>query len=232
MSDILFYGDPHGDFEPLLTEVGTAPPSAVILLGDMEAPKPLDTILRPIFEQGIPVHWIAGNHDTDSHTVHDNLFHSGLAPINLHGKVVNVHGIRIAGLGGVFREKVWNPNNTDMPPPYMSRQAILANLPKHHRWRDGLPLRHRSSIFPEDYQDLLGQRADIVVTHEAPECQEHGFKAIGRLAGCLYAHRIVHGHHHVDYDSTLIGGISVRGVGRRRFYRLDIEAFKSEHGLV
>ncbi|MBD3661098.1 MAG: metallophosphoesterase [Arenibacter algicola] len=229
MTDILFYGDPHGDFRPLIRAVDRNPPTAVVLLGDMEAREPLDQALRPVLEMGVRVHWIPGNHDTDTPGVYDNLYHSGLAAINVHGKIVNIGGIRIGGLGGVFRGKVWDPNGSKTQVRFLSPGDMLASSAQ--RWRNGLPLRHRSTIFPDAYQGLLGQRADVLITHEAPECHRHGSPVIGRLAGCLYARLIVHGHHHVDYEDTLYGGIDVRGVGLRSLYRLNVETFKSRHGL-
>ena len=231
MTNILFYGDPHGDFRPLLRAVDHTPPVAVVLLGDMEAAEPLDRALRPVLDLGVPVHWIPGNHDTDTPKSYDNLFGSELAPINLHGRTVEIGGIHIGGLGGVFRGSVWRPDEHGESARYLSPEAMLGTLPKSHRWRGGLPLRHRSTIFPDVYQRLLENRADILVTHEAPECHRYGSRAIGRLAGCLYTHLIVHGHHHFDYDDTLTGGIEVRGVGLRSLYRLDVETFKSKHGL-
>lgn len=53
--------------------------------------------------------WISGNHDTDSEASHDHLHCSVLADHNLHDRVVEIAGVRIAGLGGVFREQVWAP---------------------------------------------------------------------------------------------------------------------------
>ncbi|MBT2333203.1 DUF2384 domain-containing protein [Variovorax paradoxus] len=70
------------------------------------------------------------------------------------------------------------------------------------RWRDGIARRHRSSIFPEDYQQLLrGPPADILVTHEAPAAHPHGWKVIDELAEALGVQLVVHGHHHrcIDY---------------------------------
>ncbi|MEG3618737.1 metallophosphoesterase [Magnetovibrio sp. PR-2] len=231
MTDILFYGDPHSEFQPLIDTVARKPPGAVVLLGDMEAHKPLDEELAPILDRGIPVHWIPGNHDTDQPVAHDNLFHSGLADINAHGRVLEICGIKIAGLGGVFRGKVWDPDNPKQGVWCYSGDEMVSTLPKHHLWRGGLPLRHRSSIFPSDYANLLGQQADILVTHEAPDTHKHGSRAIGTLAGCLYAKHIIHGHHHFDYDAILSGGIQVRGVGLRGLYRLNADQFKSNHGL-
>ena len=81
-------------------------------------------------------------------------------------------------------------------------QAFTARCQKSDRWRDGLPRKHRSSIFPEDYFHLVGQRADVLVTHEAPSVHPYGFGAIDDLARSLRVNKAFHGHHHdcLDYS--------------------------------
>jgi hypothetical protein len=69
------------------------------------------------------------------------------------------------------------------------------------RWRDGIARRHRSTIFPEDYQQLFrGQFADLLVTHEAPSAHPHGWQAIDNLAKMLGVRLLVHGHRHENID--------------------------------
>jgi hypothetical protein len=70
-------------------------------------------------------------------------------------------------------------------------------------------LTHRATIFPEVYERLAKEEADILVTHEAPGVDgghPHGFGAIRDLAEFLGAKRAFHGHHHevwkYDFDST------------------------------
>ncbi len=53
-----------------------------------------------------------GNHDTDIDADYDNLYDSRLAERNLHGRVVTTAGVRVAGLGGIFRGQVWMPPDT------------------------------------------------------------------------------------------------------------------------
>ncbi|KAF0225737.1 MAG: hypothetical protein FD176_184 [Rhodospirillaceae bacterium] len=69
------------------------------------------------------------------------------------------------------------------------------------------------SIWPEDYERLAQQQADILVTHEAPSNHPHGFIEIDQLAEAMGAKLIVHGHHHRDYQTALPSGIRVIGVG-------------------
>lgn len=140
-------------------------PAAIVFLGDLQAQRPLETELEFILNM-TEVWFIHGNHDTDSDADCNHLFGSALADRNLHGRVALVDGLRIAGLGGVFRGQVW------MPPVgwlYESPGEFAARCGAGNRWREGLPRKHRSSIFPEDYFRLLSQRADILVTHEAPQ---------------------------------------------------------------
>ncbi|MFA5976534.1 MAG: metallophosphoesterase [Elusimicrobiota bacterium] len=213
MNRIFFCGDPHGHFEHIIEAVHAHRPAAIVLLGDVQAQEPLESALRSILDR-TEVWWIHGNHDTDSEADYDNLFSSALADHNLHGRVVEVAGVRIAGLGGIFRGQVWAAPSQ---PRYASTEDYLARCGKGSRWRDGMPRKHRSTIFPNDYQALLTEQADILVTHEAPSCHHHGFREIDDLARRLGAKTAFHGHHHeqIDYDQEAIErlGFTPYGVG-------------------
>lgn len=96
---IYFFGDTHGHFDHVLEIVSRDRPAAIVLLGDLQAQRPLDVELESIL--GMTEVWfIHGNHDTDSDADYDNLFGFALADRNLHGRVAVVGGVRIAGLGG------------------------------------------------------------------------------------------------------------------------------------
>lgn len=213
---ILFCGDPHGHFGHIIEAVQEHRPAAVILLGDLQAQRPLEVELALILDK-TEVWFIHGNHDTDSEADHDNLFGSTLAHRNLHGRVVEIAGQRIAGLGGVFRGKVWAP---PAPATFENPKQYLARCGKGNFWRGGLPLTQRSTIFPVDYERLQKQRADILVTHEAPSAHPHGFAAIDELARQLGVSTSFHGHHHdqLDYSAerTRLGfdafGVGFRGI--------------------
>lgn len=196
---ILFCGDIHGHFQHVIDAVREHTPAAIVLLGDIQANKPLERELEWILDE-TEVWFIHGNHDTDSEADYDNLFGSQLADRNLHGRVVDVAGVRIAGLGGIFRGQVWRPPET---PSYRSAKEFARTQGAGNRWREGLPLKHRSSIFPDDYDRLAKLRADVLVTHEAPAVHPHGFDAIDRLARQMQASTTFHGHHHdsLDYSS-------------------------------
>lgn len=199
MRRIFFAGDTHGNFDHIIQAVREHRPAAVVFLGDLQPQRPLDQELQPILDL-TEIWWIHGNHDTDSDADYDHLFGSALADRNLHGRVVEVAGVRIAGLGGVFRGQVW------MPPGKIQHHTAddyTAQCGKGNRWRGGLPRKHRSSIFPADYARLVGERAEILVTHEAPSSHPHGFDAIDELARSIGATSLFHGHHHdrLDYSA-------------------------------
>jgi predicted phosphodiesterase len=209
---IFFCGDVHGNFPFVIQAVRLHRPTAVIFLGDLQAQRPLEQELEAIL--GLTEIWfIHGNHDTDSQADHDNLFLSALADRNLHGRVVEIAGTRIAGLGGVFRGQVWSPPGQI---EFETAKAYAKHCGKGNLWRGGLPLKHRSTIFPDEYFRLVGQRADILVTHEAPSCHPYGFEAIDELARSLRVHTAFHGHQHdrLDYSSHRERmGFNAYGVG-------------------
>ena len=152
---------------------------------------------------------------------HDHLFGSALAGRNLHGRVVEVAGVRIAGLGGVFRGQVWSPPN---PWQFETARAYTAWAGRGNRWRGGLPRRHRSTIFPAEVQALGRQRAEVLVTHEAPSVHPHGFAVIDELARDLGVRRAFHGHQHDrrDYRAEWPRlGFEAHGVGLRGITALD-----------
>ena len=205
---ILFVGDPHRNFAPILRACAAHSPGTLILLGDCDCAQPLAHILAPAIDQGWDVRWILGNHDTESETAYDNLTSH---PGDLGLRVITVGRRRIAGLPGIFKPRVWHP--TEGPPTYQTRTEFQSALRPNEPWRGGLPLFHRDTIFPEDFATLAAQRCDILVTHEAPSSHPHGFLAIDELAKACGASLIVHGHHHQSYAATLPNGIIVRGLG-------------------
>ncbi|HYW75932.1 MAG TPA: metallophosphoesterase [Gammaproteobacteria bacterium] len=207
---LFFGGDPHGHFaqiERVARDAG--PDDALVLLGDFDLPAPLEQVIPAARDR---TWWIHGNHDCDRTEWYDRLFGSALAARCLHGQVVRVGGLRVAGMGGVFREKVWHPESPKgVRAPARADYLRLMRPPE--RWRGGLPLKHHASIWWEDYERLWAQRADILVTHEAPSAHRHGFAAIDDLAAAMGARMIVHGHHHETYTAALPDGVRVLGVG-------------------
>jgi predicted phosphodiesterase len=208
---VLFAGDPHRNFSPILRACAASPPGMLVLLGDCECDAPLPELLQPALAAGWDVRWILGNRDTDSVRSFDNLVaaHPGG---DIGGRVAEVGGMRIAGLSGVFKPRIWHPVE-HAEPQFHTRTAFLQSLPAAEHWRGGVPLWHRDSIFPEDFDRLRNTRFDVLVTHEAPSSHRHGFAVIDDLAAQGGARWIVHGHHHQSYTAKLPNGIRVRGLG-------------------
>ncbi|MDQ0083771.1 putative phosphodiesterase [Variovorax boronicumulans] len=197
---LMFFGDPHGDLEPVIAAVERFRPEAIILLGDIQARRPLHVELGSILEL-TEVWFIHGNHDTDSDADYDNLWGSEFATHNLHGRIVEIAGYKVAGLGGIFRSKIWDPRRPIEEAAFQSSDAMRRTMKREERWRDGISRKHRSSIFPADYQQLLRSgSSDILVTHEAPAAHPHGWHVIDELAEELGIQLLVHGHHHQNID--------------------------------
>lgn len=212
VSEILFCGDIHGQCKHLLRVAEERPEATFVLLGDIEAPEPLEEWLAPIADR---LWFIHGNHDTDSSESFSHVFESGLKHRNLHGRVAEINGVRVAGLGGVFRSKVWMPPEK---PFYENEAHYLRICGAGNRWRAGLPLRHRSTIFPEAVHKLSSMLADVLVCHEAIGGHKNGFEEIDVLALAMGVKVVFHGHQHdrLDYERwTKATGIRAHGVGLR-----------------
>lgn len=194
---ILFCGDPHGKFDHIIQHVQQTKPAAVIILGDLCLSQPFEQTFSSILTL-TDIWFIHGNHDTDEVRYYDNLF--SCSDHNLHGRVIEIDGLKIAGLGGIFRKQIWYPPEL---PKYSTKQEFITSCGKGNHWRNGLPRKHRSSIFPEDIELFDGLKADILVCHEAPQDHPYGFYAIDDLASYLGVSKIIHGHHHdaFIYDS-------------------------------
>ncbi len=235
---ILMFGDVHSDFSHVLPVVQAEKPAAIIFLGDLQAQHPMEQELAEVMDL-TEVYFIHGNHDTDSKVGYDNLFGSALADRNLHGRVIEIDGLRVAGLGGVFRESVWYPQTSaEIEPVYLDYETYINKTMEAARWKsyrqmekegkepDGLlsrvlagkALLHKSTIFWNEWIQLFGQQADILVTHEAPSCHPNGFKGIDVLAQSMRVKFAFHGHHHdrlnyAAHEESL--GFSAHGVGLR-----------------
>jgi hypothetical protein len=79
-------------------------------------------------------------------------------------------------------------------------------------------LKHWSSIYPDEMDQLATQQADILITHEAPGYHEHGFQVLDDLARRMGVRTTVHGHQHDSIDSSArwaAQGFQSFGVGLR-----------------
>ena len=197
------------------------PPGHVVLLGDIECHAPLDQLAAPILDRGVRLHWIFGNHDLDGGPqMWANLADPGRNPRSscgaLHGRVVEMEGLRVAGLGGTFHTRVWNP---PAPPRLHARaelSADMATLGPGWSADAATALAHSLAslaIWPEDVEALAALRADVLVTHEAPSSHRSGVAVLDALARAMGARLVVHGHHHVGYRAHAADGLHVQGVG-------------------
>lgn len=220
---IIFIGDIHQSWNHV--EAGLAalsvPPRAAVLLGDIECTRPLDELAVPLLDRGVAVYWIHGNHEHDAGAeMWANLALPERNPVTaagaLHGKVLEIGGIRVAGLGGAFLPHVW-PGNA--PPRLHRREQLLDDLARNHpdlRPPQAATLTHfllTTAIWPEDIEALAAQTADILVTHEAPSSHPEGIAVLDDLARAMGARLIVHGHHHVTVHAEAGDGLRSIGVG-------------------
>ena len=75
---IFFCGDPHGSFDHINEAALQHKPDAIVILGDMQPPAPLEVVLAGALSV-CPVWWIPGNHDSDTDAIYDNIWRSTLA---------------------------------------------------------------------------------------------------------------------------------------------------------
>lgn len=197
---ILFAGDPHGSYEHLfrILQERKGEEIALVILGDLQLTTPAE--LDKLAQLG-DIWFIHGNHDSKTVAAFDSIWGSDWKNRNIHTKVVDIQGVKIAGLGGVFRGHIWMPPNRPM---FLDPIHYCQYCPQERIWRGGLPLRHRTSIFPSDVEALEGQKADILITHEAPRPHPQGFSVINQLAKKMDVCKIFHGHHHDNFDYRLI----------------------------
>jgi predicted phosphodiesterase len=220
---LVFIGDIHQNWHHVEAGLASlpAPPRTAILLGDIECTEPLDRLAAPLLDRGVAVYWIHGNHDYDTGPeMWANLTAPDRNPRTragaLHNRVVEIDGLRIAGLGGTFLPHVWRG---DRRPDVHRRAHLAADIARNRP--DLSPERARVmahflanlAIWPEDLDELATRRADVLVTHEAPSSHPEGAAALDSLARAMGARLIVHGHHHVTSHSLAPDGLRVLGVG-------------------
>lgn len=209
---ILFAGDPHGEFDPVISAVEQYNPEAVVLLGDYDLQKPLEQYLQPIINK-TQIWWIPGNHDFEQISHHQNLFSSQLSSQGLHLKVIEIAGLRIAGLGGIFLGRVWYPPRR---PKWKSKQHYKTHHGAELENNAKLSLKYQSAIWYDEWAEFKKLKADVLVTHEAPRSHKHGFIAIDQLAEAMGVHTVFHGHLHEYYQATIRNDIQVVGVANAK----------------
>lgn len=210
---ILFCGDTHGGLTHIQREIQRLHPTAIILLGDIEPDLPLQKILS-----GTDVYFISGNHDGENEDHYNNIFKSDYATNNLNNRVVEIDGLRVAGLGGTFDEKIWMPPSEPIYENYAQWEA--ANRYNNPYFEKQKRIIEHGAIFYDDYINLMMQKADVLVLHDAPSCHPYGYEALDELAQAMGVKTVFHGDHHdcLDYslDEARMGfrtyGVGLRGV--------------------
>ncbi len=218
-------GDPTGSSTTFLKAIDEFHPNAIIILGDLTPDRSLDEIFKDIGET--KVFWIPGNHDTDSDLIYDRIWRSKFATNNLHGKVLDVCGVKVAGLGGVFRGQIWMPPAS---PCYSSPGVFIKKLGKATTWRGGLPRGAIAQLFFSSVYDKLKEcKADVLVTHEAPSIHAKGFECLDILADQLGVKYFFHAHQH-ESRNTVSSTDLLREDWSERNYRLSRKCNRAGRG--
>ncbi len=195
----------------------------ILLLGDQEAEQDVKSELNS-FEN---IYFIYGNHDETEDIIKN---HESVSDNNLHCNVVEISGIRVAGIGGTVNFDFFGISPVDgiediydVQSKYFSRDLYL-QAKQGTEFENACKAISMASIFPADVEKFIDiGGADVLVSHEAPECHALGYRLIGDIGRILGVKLILHGHHHEAYQSTISdgneGAISVVGVspGCRHF---------------
>jgi hypothetical protein len=156
-----------------------------------------------------PLVFVPGNHDPDLGGYHQArsglVLRAGLpaeppwppGAVNADGRVVDVGGLRLIGLGGSARYSGGPNQYTDRQQAARARRLVAAARWRH--WRDGRPV-------------------DVVLTHSPPrglgdgdDLAHRGFTALHHVVTALRPHYLLHGHVASQPDRR-IGQTVVRNV--------------------
>jgi hypothetical protein len=201
--------------EGLLADVGPVRGAELILAcGDL----PFDYLRYLTDALDVPLVFVAGNHDPDLtgyRTSRAGLtLRAGLpatAPwppgaVNADGRIVDVLGLRLAGLGGCLR---YNAGPNQYSDAQFARRARALALRARWRGRDG-------------------RRVDVLLTHAPPrgvgdgdDPSHRGFSALPALVSRLRPRLLLHGHIHPygqRQPDRELGGTTVRNVVGRQLF--------------
>jgi hypothetical protein len=212
--------------EGLSADLGRARGAELILAcGDL----PFDYLAYLMNGLDVPLVFVPGNHDPDLSGFRTSraglTLHAGLpdtppwpaGAINADGRVVDVLGLRIAGLGGSLRYR-------DGPNQYTQREFA------RRTWRLRIRawwLRTRAWSRGRD-----GHGVDVLLTHAPPrgvgdadDAPHQGFDALHRLVARLRPPLLLHGHIHPYGEQTpdrMLGGTTVRNVVGRHLFDIPL----------
>jgi Icc-related predicted phosphoesterase len=190
----------------------------VLACGDL----PFDYLDHLMNALDVPLVFVPGNHDPEMggyRTSRAGLtMRAGISTqppwpdgaCSADGRIVEVAGLRIAGLGGCLRY-------SDGPNQYSNRQQALR----------ARRLAGRALLRPE----RAGRRVDVLLTHappsgigDEPDAPHQGFTALARLVARLNPTLLLHGHvqpHARGCPDRRLGSTIVRNVTGRHLF--DVE---------
>jgi Calcineurin-like phosphoesterase len=174
---------------------------------------PFDYLAELMNQLDVPLVFVPGNHDPELSGYRSSRaglpLRAGLpatppwpsGAVNADGRVVDVAGLRLAGLGGCRRYRAGPNQYTDRQ--QARRARVLGMTARWRRFRD-----HR--------------RVDLLLTHAPPQgvgdgaAPPHlGFRALNRLAAELEPTLLLHGHvlpHDAVHPDRRLGATDVRNV--------------------
>lgn len=189
----------------------------ILACGDL----PFDYLAYLMDALDVPLVLVPGNHDPDLSGYRVSraglTLRAGLparspwpaGAINADGRVVDVIGLRVAGLGGCLRYR-------DGPNQYSERQQA------------GRARRLRARAWWRRLRD--GRAIDVLITHAPPrdvgdgEDEPHrGFRALHGVVARLRPPLLLHGHVHPYGERTVdlrLGGTTVRNVVGRHLFEI------------
>lgn len=199
--------------EALWTDVSPVRSAELIVgCGDL----PFEYLGRLMNALDVPLVFVPGNHDPDVSGYRASLgglwLRAGLparppwpdGAVNADGRIVDVAGLRIAGLGGCRRYSDGPNQYTDGQ--QRRRAAQLAARARLHRMRNGPLLASTASRPGRAAPRARGRRprhtlADVLLTHapprgvgDGPDRPHQGFASLGTLAAQLSPAALLHGH--------------------------------------
>ena len=212
MSDIWFCGDNHSRFLHIIDAVKSHRPIAIVLLGDVQAKRPLQIELSDILSDtkciGFPETTIPIPRRTT--TICSNPISQ--IETSIGGWSRSPACALPASVESFAKKCGYRPAK----PIHDSAKEFLRVAGKGNRWRGGLPLRHRSTISLTTTSDCRASRPTCWSTHEAPGAHPHGNEALELLAMTMGATKLYHGHTHdaLAYDNPQIRlcGVGLCGI--------------------
>jgi Icc-related predicted phosphoesterase len=188
-------------------EVRELEPDLIVSCGDL----PFDYLEYLVSVVNVPLVFVPGNHDPaipsrrkrniDAHAFSWDAHHGDSArPLgcrNIDGRIVDVAGLRIAGLGGCIR---YNQGPNQYTQQQMTRRALM------------LEARARTRLLTRKGIDVLVTHAPPEGCGDGPDAAHRGIRALHRLTNVLQPAYLLHGHIHpygIEQPDRRIGATTV-----------------------